>query len=261
VKRAIFGPMRGQVEICGCFPTGRHYPGIAEQLAKARTHLDVRGLAHGFEPDTPWAAASFAVIDFETTGLDPAVDRVLEVGVVCFDDGVLTASQNWLVNPTIPVPEEASKVHGITDEMLADQPPLAQVWAEVRGMLEGRLPVAYNAPFDKRFLIAELERMGEPTWGQELPPAMQSEVEWIDPLVWVRELFPDQGAKLTAITEHLGIPLDDAHRAASDAEATGKVLLAMSDRTPATYAELIRVQVRYAAQQDVDLAMWRGRRF
>ena len=77
--------MRGQVEICGCFPTGRHYPGIADRLARARTTMDVRGLAAGFEPDMAWASSSFAVIDFETTGLDAAVDRVLEMGVVCFD--------------------------------------------------------------------------------------------------------------------------------------------------------------------------------
>jgi DNA polymerase-3 subunit epsilon len=253
--------MRGQVEICGCFPTGRHYPGIADRLAKARVTMPVRGLAAGFEPDIEWATASFAVIDFETTGLDAAVDRVIEMGIVCFEDGVLAASQNWLINPTIPVPEGATAVHGITDEMLADKPRFEEIWPEIRTHLEGRLPVAYNAGFDKKFLLAELERAGETTWGDDLPPAMQSEVEWIDPLVWVRELFPDQSAKLGKICEHLEIPLEGAHRAANDAEATGKVLLTMVPQMPATYGELVRVQVRYAAQQDVDLAMWRGRRF
>ncbi len=252
--------MRGQVEICGCFPTGRHYPGIADRL-RTRVAVDVRGLASGFEADLPWAAASVAIIDFETTGLDPAVDRVLEMGIVCFDDGVLTASQNWLIHPGMPVPEESSRIHGITDEMLADKPRFEAIWEEMRTHLEGRLPVAYNAGFDKRFLLAELERMGEPTWGEHLPPAMQADVEWIDPLVWVRELFEDRSAKLGEICAHLGIPLDDAHRAASDAEATGKVLYAMADQMPGTYGELIRVQTRYAAQQDVDLAVWRGRRF
>lgn len=253
--------MRGQVEICGCFPTGRHYPGIADRLAKARVSMDVRGLASAFAPDTMWAMGSFAVIDFETTGLDPAVDRVIEMGIVCFDDGVMTASQNWLINPTIAVPESATAVHGITNEMLADQPRFEHTWSEIRGFLEGRLPVAYNAGFDKKFLLAELDRMGETTWGEHLPPAMQADVEWVDPLVWVRELFPEQSAKLGEICKHLEIPLEGAHRAANDAEATGKVLLAIAPRMPAAYAELIRVQVRYAAQQDVDLAIWRGRRF
>jgi DNA polymerase-3 subunit epsilon len=253
--------VRAQIEICGCFPTGRHYPGIADRLALARLTMDVRGLAVGFPADMPWAAASFAVIDFETTGLDPAVDRVLEMGIVCFDDGVLTASQNWLIDPTIPVPETATQVHGITDAMVAGQPRFGQAWSEMRSILEGRLPVAYNAGFDKRFLLAELERAGETTWGEHLPPAMQSDVEWIDPLVWARELYRDQSAKLADVCAQLGIVLDGAHRAANDAEATGKVLLALAPQLPATYGELIRVQVRYAAQQDVDLAIWRGRRF
>ena len=85
----------------------------------------------------------------------------------------------------------------------------------------------------------------------------RDDVEWIDPLVWVRELFPEVSAKLVGICEHLEILLDGAHRAANDAEATGKVLLAMTDRMPPAYGELIRVQVRYAAQQDVSFAMWR----
>ena len=253
--------VRGQVEICGCFPTGRHYPGIADRLAQARVSFDVRGLAAGFAHDLAWASCSFAVIDFETTGLDPAVDRVLEMGVVTFDDGVLTGSHNWLIHPGMPVPEEATKVHGITDEMLADQPRFERIWPEIQKHLEGRLPVAYNAGFDKKFLLAELERCGETTWGDHLPPCMQADVEWIDPLVWARELFPDVSGKLGEICKHLSIPLDEAHRAANDAEATGRVLLACGPQMPASYAELIRVQVRYAAQQDVDLAIWRGRRF
>jgi DNA polymerase III subunit epsilon len=253
--------VRAQIEICGCFPTGRHYPGIADRMARARIAIEVRGLAAGFESERAWSTCSFAVIDFETTGLDPAIDRVLEMGIVCFDDGVLTASQNWLIHPTIPVPEAASAVHGITDAMLEGQPRFEEVWPEIRRFLEGRLPVAYNAGFDKRFLLAELERMGVTTWDEQLPPSMQSEVEWIDPLVWARELYPDKGVRLGEICGHLGITLDGAHRAVNDAEATGKVLLALAPQMPVAYGELIRVQVRYAAQQDVDLAIWRGRRF
>ena len=253
--------MRGQVEICGCFPTGRHYPGIADRMAKARVNMPVRGLATGFEPELIWADASLAIIDFETTGLDPKVDRVLEMGVVCFDEGVLTTSQNWLIDPTIEVPPESSAIHGITAEMLKGQPRFEEIWSEIRVHLEGRLPVAYNADFDKKFLLSELARMGETSWADDLPPAMHADVEWIDPLVWVRELYPDQKAKLTKICEHLGIALEDAHRAAHDAEATGKVLLSMRDRMPDAYGELVRVQVRYQAEQNVDLAIWRGRRF
>jgi DNA polymerase-3 subunit epsilon len=254
--------MRGvQLEICGCFPTGRHYPGIADRLARRGSLQNVRGLAPGIDPTTVWAKGSFAVIDFETTGLDPSVDRVLEMGVVCFDEGVLTRSHNWLIHPGMPVPPEASAVHGITDEMLAEEPPFAALWPEIEPILAGYLPVAYNAGFDKKFLLAELGRLGVSTWDDAGPPATQAEVEWIDPLVWVRELQAGMGAKLGDVCERMGIPLDGAHRASNDAEATGKVLLALARDMPETYAELIRVQVRYAAQQDVEASVWRNRRF
>jgi DNA polymerase III alpha subunit (gram-positive type) len=77
--------------------------------------------------------------------------------------------------------------------------------------------------------------------------------------VWSRELDKDERShKLGEVCKRLGVPLDNAHRAASDAEATGRVLLAFAPRMPATYAELIRIQAQYAATQEVDLS-WRRR--
>ena len=79
---------------------------------------------------------------------------------------------------------------------------------------------------------------------------------WIDPLVWARELHKDEkGHRLGEVCARLGIRLDNAHRAASDAEATGRVLLALAPRLPTTYSELIRLQTQYGARQDVDMAM------
>ena len=59
--------------------------------------------------------------------------------------------------------------------------------------------------------------------------------------------------------ERLGITLERAHRAASDAETTGRVLLAIADRMPGTYTEVIGLQAQYSARQEVDLT-WRPRR-
>lgn len=249
--------MRGNVDVCGCFPTGRHYPGIADRL---RATARVVGLARGFSPDTVWAKAPFVVIDFETTGLDAETDRILEIGLAAFTDGGHLTSKNWLVNPTIPVPAESSAVHGITDEMLAGQPRFEEVWSEVREMLEGRIPVAYNHGFDSRFLWAELRRASKPTKG-EVPPACADDGVWIDPLVWAREIQKDQkGFKLVDVAARLGVPLESAHRAAFDAEATGRVLLALAASMPERYGDVLRIQQRYAATQDVESAGWRSRR-
>jgi DNA polymerase-3 subunit epsilon len=86
-----------------------------------------------------------------------------------------------------------------------------------------------------------------------MPPAFAPDVVWLDPLVWARELHrDDKSKKLTDMCARLGIALDNAHRAASDAEAAGRVLLALADRMPTTYAEVIGIQGQYAARQELD---------
>ncbi len=248
----------GHTEVCGCFPTGRHYPGIAERIAHAVEAI--AGLWDGLDAAVAWAEAPFAVIDFETTGLDPDHDRILEVGIVCFDGGAVTKSHGYLVDPGIPVPEEARAIHGIRDEDLRDAPRIEQLMPTLIEALDGRLPVAYNAGFDRRFLHAEAARLPHIVRAP-LPPALLSDVHWIDPLVWVRELQKEEKSKkLVDVCARMGIALEDAHRAAADAEATGKVLLALAPEMPRRYGELIRIQGRYAAQQDAEAAAWRSRR-
>jgi len=249
--------MRSALDVCGCFPTGRHYPGIAERLQRALQ--DVAGLAAGFDARTRWAEAKLAVIDFETTGLSPENDRVIEIGLACFEAGRITLLKNWLINPGIPIPEESRAVHNITDEELAHAPSFATVALEVAEVLRDHIPVAYNAAFDRRFLHAELGRLAGVMF-EPLPPAYSADVVWIDPLVWARELFPDEKSRrLTDISARLGITLENAHRAASDAQAAGHVLLALAERMPGTYAELISLQARYVARQDLDFSRRRRR--
>lgn len=218
----------------------------------------VEGLWPGFAAQEPWIDLPLAVIDFETTGFDAQLDRVVEVGVVCFERGEVTRRVNWLINPGMPIPEAAINVHGITDAMVADAPRFEQISEELRQALVGHLPVAYNATFDRRFMHAEMARAGVL---HDLPPAVSATVTWVDPLVWVRELMADEKSKrLGDICERLSIPLSDAHRAWADAEAAGRVLLALVERMPKTYAELIRIQDQYGAHQEAELADWRRRR-
>lgn len=254
--------MRSSIDdVCGCFPTGRHYPGIADLIA--RTVIDVAGLSAHLEPTAVWAEQKLAIIDFETTGLSPEEDRVIEVGVACFERGELRARKSWLVNPGIPVPEQARAIHNISDEDLAGAPTFAEVVAELAALVEDHLPVAYNAAFDRAFLYAELGRAAAAGHKRSAtpPPAFDREVTWVDPLVWVRELHKDErGHRLTEVCARLGISLDTAHRADADAEATGRVLLALASKLSTSYGELIRLQGQYAARQSVDHAMhWRKR--
>jgi DNA polymerase-3 subunit epsilon len=251
--RDLLAAMRASLDdVCGCFPTGRHYPGIADLIAS--TVVEVAGLSRHLEPTASWSVQKLAVIDCETTGRSPTEDRVLEVGVACFEGGELTKLESWLCNPGIPVPEESRAIHNISDEELAGAPPFAAIVQKIVRSIDGHLPVAYNAEFDRAFLHAELARAGFAD--KNVPPAFDPEVTWVDPLVWARELHKDErGHRLGEVCARLGVALDNAHRAASDAQATGRVLLALAPRMPTPYSELIRLQSQYGARQDVDLQM------
>jgi DNA polymerase-3 subunit epsilon len=235
------------LDACGCFPTGRHYAGIAH-LLRAVT----RGLLEQLAADSAWIDMPIALIDVETTGKDASVDRVVEVGIAIARGGAIVDRRNWLVNPGRPIPKEASDVHKITDDDVREAPPFETVAREVIAMLEGCVPAAYNAAFDRAFLGSELARAGLP---------LRRDVEWLDPLVWAREL--QQGEKSRALGEvaaRLGIALENAHRASDDAEAALRVLLALGRdvRVPRTYAAFVQEQRRLAmAQADERRMKWR----
>ncbi len=234
--------MRGGADGGGCFPTGRHYPGIAHLLRVAAV-----GLADEFGGEQPLRELSLVCVDTETTGKDPEADRVVEVACVFYRDGTVAGQQSWLINPGRPIPEEAHQVHGISDQDVADQPRFEQVAAEVAEALRGGVPVAYNAGFDRGFLVSEFARVA--TLPGRPAPALRKEVIWIDPLVWARELQKEaRGKSLVEVCARLGIEIGQAHRATDDAAATLQVLLrfAQDPRMPATYAALLQEQQRLA---------------
>ncbi len=244
----------GSLDACGCFPTGRHYPGIAHLLRAV-----VRGLVEDLAADTPWVELPIALIDVETTGRDASVDRVVEIGIAIARGGEVIERKVWRVNPGRPIPKEASDVHKITDDDVKDAPVFAAVAREIVAALGGCVPAAYNAAFDQAFLGSEIARAGVTG---DLPPALRREVEWLDPLVWAREL--QQGERSRALGEvaaRLGIALENAHSAMADAEAALRVLLVLGRdvRVPRTYGPLVQEQRRLAmAQADERRLKWRS---
>lgn len=235
-------------DICGCFPTGLPYPGIAEFLLRAPPAQ--LGLAEDLDVDAPWRTLPLAVIDTETTGKDSARgDRVVEIAVVHFENGEVTGRHGYLVNPGVPIPKEASAVHGISDERVKNEPRFEQIAAKLVEHLQGRIPVAYNAGFDRGFVHAEMRRAGvQPKKGTEVPPALRPGLDWVDPLVWARALQTNaKGFKLGEVAARVGIDLTNAHRATDDAEAAGRVLYAILSADPElTYRGLISKQRGHA---------------
>ncbi len=233
---------------CGCFPTGRHYAGIAHLL---RTIIS--GLVEGFSGEAPWADLPIALIDVETTGRDASVDRVVEVGIAVGRGGAVIARYDWLIHPGCPIPEEARAVHGITDEQVKDSPRFDAVAHEIAAALTGCIPAAYNAAFDRAFLTNEFARSAN--------RVVFKDIEWIDPLVWAREIQKaDKSRALGEVAARLGVKLEQAHRASDDAEAALRVLfeLARDSRVPRLYGALIQEQRRFALLHADERRLWRA---
>lgn len=156
---------------------------------------------------------SFAVIDFETTGLFPErTDRVVEVGIVLADDN-WQIEDEWttLVNPHRDV--GASHIHGIRAGDLLDAPDFSDISDHVLDMLCRRLVVAHNATFDMRFLQCELQRANYAT--RDRPAALCS-MKWAGRIIGA--------AKLAHCCEAFDISLTDAHSALCDARAAAQLM-------------------------------------
>ena len=238
---------------CGCFPTGRHYPGIAHLLS-----VRAAGVAQELDAATDWADHPIAFLDTETTGRDAQNDRLVEVGIVLGVRGVVVDRKSWLINPGRPIPVEAKNVHGISDEDVADKPPFAAVAAEIVAALAGAIPAAYNAQFDRGFLLAELERAG--LRFPDAPPAIRNDVDWLDPLTFARELYKEEKSRsLGDMAKRLGIELENAHRATDDAEAALTILYAFGKdpRVPRAYGSLVQEQRRLNRIQEDARRLWR----
>ncbi len=247
---------------CGCFPTGRHYAGIAHLLRSV-----VRGLADELgAADTRWSEIPIALLDVETTGRDASIDRVVELGIVVGRGGEVIARYNWMINPGMPIPEEARAVHGIGNDDVKDSPRFEVIAHEIVAALGGCIPAAYNAPFDRAFLHAELGRAQIVT-GQAfstptapVAPAARRDVEWLDPLVWAREIQREEKSKaLGEVAARLGVKLENAHRAMDDAEAALLVFykLASDSRVPSAYGAMVQEQRRLGLLQQDERRFWR----
>lgn len=149
------------------------------------------------------------VFDLETTGLDPERDQICEIGAVAVRDGLPCASFGTLVAIDGKMPEAASRINGITDEMLAEEGmPLAAALREFVGGLRGAVLVGHNIDsFDIPFVKAACARVGV-----DFP-----DLPTFDTLTVARELWPELPRHSMAyLREVLGIERDDAHRALAD---------------------------------------------
>jgi DNA polymerase III subunit epsilon len=166
-------------------------------------------------PDTGWA-----VIDVETSGFKPGSARVISLAVLALDpEGHVEQSVVSLLNPGVdPGP---THIHGLTAEMLEDQPQFGDIVADVVELLRGRTLVAHNVAFDYGFLTAEAEMVDV-----ELPiDSVMCTVELARRL----ELGIDN-LRLETLAAHWGVSQRRAHDAFDDAVVLTNVLAASLQR-------------------------------
>ncbi len=159
------------------------------------------------------SAGDYVVLDFETTGLDANINRIVEVGAVKVRDGCPTDKFTTLVDPEQFIPSYIStKIH-ITNTMVYGKPKIEQVLPQLMEFI-GELPiVAHNAPFDMSFLLANARRLG-----------IEVNNSVIDTLALSRKYNKEcKRHNLGYLTDFFGIELKNAHRAYFDAAATQKL--------------------------------------
>jgi DNA polymerase-3 subunit epsilon len=145
-------------------------------------------------------------LDTETTGLSPeSGDRIIEIGCVELLNRRLSGRNlHFYVNPQRPNSEDAVKVHGLTDEFLADKPLFEAVADELMDYLAGAEIVIHNAAFDIGFLNEELRRVGRPRFTDVTASVTDS-------LAMAREMFPGKSNSLDALCKRLEV--DNSNRA------------------------------------------------
>jgi len=145
-------------------------------------------------------------LDTETTGLSPeSGDRIIEIGCIEMHNRRLTGrSLHVYLNPERANHPDAVKIHGLTDEFLADKPLFASVADELLGFVDGAEIIIHNAGFDIGFLDEELRRVGRPKF-----PGFVSQVT--DSLLMAREMFPGKANSLDALCKRLEV--DNSNRA------------------------------------------------
>ena len=163
----------------------------------------------------------FIAFDLETTGTVPGVDQIVEIGAVRFIDGQPEAVFATLVDPLRAIPPGASRVNGISDDMVKGKPTIDMLLQSFAEFCGDDMMIAHNAPFDSQFLISDIKKHES--------AAPKGVI--LDTLPIARKVFPGlPNYKLGTLVQHLKIPTTDFHRAEEDASYCGHLFYNMVKR-------------------------------
>ena len=158
----------------------------------------------------------FVAIDFETCHRER--DSACSLGLVRVEQGRIVAREHHFIRPPLRPEWMFTSIHGIRRQDVARAPSFGTLWPALQPLLEGaRGLVAHNAAFDRNVLLASCRGAGLPEPAQP----------FFDSVRGARRAWALPSARLAAVCEHLGIPLEQHHDALCDAEAAAQVWLAV----------------------------------
>ena len=185
---------------------------------------------HASAADLQRALRSCVILDVETTGLDPAHERIIEVGALRIEDGEVVHSFHALVNPQQPLPAFVVELTGLHDSHVAHADTMDVILPSLQHFLTAVDPqpvfVGHNVNFDISFLAAESQRADSAQWDflERTPSVCTAETS--------RQLISRQMIgryKLANVATHLNTAHRPSHRALDDAQATFEVLVGLAD--------------------------------
>ena len=164
--------------------------------------------------------STFVVFDIETTGFSAVNDRIIEIGAVKVENGVITEKFSEFVNPERPIPFEIEKLTSINDRMVEDAPNISVILPKFMDFCGGSVLVAHNADFDTGFIRHNCEVLGLPY-----------DYTYVDTLGIARSFLEGlKNYKLDTVVEAMGCTLANHHRAVDDAGATADVFVRFLER-------------------------------
>ena len=164
--------------------------------------------------------STFVVFDIETTGFSAVNDRIIEIGAVKVENGMITEKFSEFVNPERPIPFEIEKLTSINDRMVEDAPNISVILPKFMDFCGGSVLVAHNADFDTGFIRHNCEVLGLPY-----------DYTYVDTLGIARSFLEGlKNYKLDTVVEAMGCTLGNHHRAVDDAGATADVFVRFLER-------------------------------
>lgn len=206
-----------------------------------------------------WHQGLLVSFDLETTGTDVEQDRIVTAAVIRLEgDGRAAGQQTWLLDPGVPIPEEATAIHGISTAYVQEhgRPPataIDEITESLAESLSADIPlVVMNARYDLSLLDRECRRHGVRTLSERLG---REPAPVIDPLVLDKHVDRYRKGKraLQALCGHYGVRLEGAHEAGADAAAAAGVARRIGATYPAVAIpsprDLHALQEQAAAEQ------------